>query len=221
MVGIGDQERRHQRRELAARAGDAAHLRAAVADAPAALAVAHEVDRAGHGDDAAGPLRESLDELHAVVEIRLRHGVDRVGVHALGAAAAGAECLDLGDVAAHGVKAHLLHETVGRVGAQAARARAHGVEQDDVAQLVCLLPGEEHRRDGVFVERADVDVQPAADARDVLDIVGIVGHDRRAAGRQQNVCHVVDGDVIGDVVHERRFRAHVLEHGLEHLLHKS
>ena len=53
------------------------------------------------------------------------------------------------------------------------------------------------------------------------DIVGIVGHDRRAAGRQQDVCDVVDGDVVCDVVHERRFRAHVFQHGLEHLLHRN
>ena len=221
MLRVCDEERCRQRRELAARTGDAAHLRAAVADAPAALAVAHEVDRAGHGDDAAGLSGERLDQRHAVVEVCLRHGIDRIGVHALGRAAAGAEGLDLGDVAAHGVKAHLAHEPVGRVGAQAARACAHGVEQDDVPEGVCLPAGEEHGGDGVFVERADVDVQAAADARDVLDIVGIVGHDRRAAGRQQDVCDVVDGDVVCDVVHERRFRAHVFQHGLEHLLHRN
>ena len=71
-----------------------------------------------------------------------------------------------------------------------------------MAQLVGLAACYEHRLDGPGVQRADVDVQPAADGLDIRHIILVVGHDRTAAGSKQDVCHIVNCHIVGDVVHQ-------------------
>ena len=68
------------------------------------------------------------------------------------------------------------------------------------------------------VEVAYVDVEATADGGDVLDVLGLVGHDGTPAAGEHRICDVVDGDVVGDVMHERRCLTYsaqsIRKHGL-------
>ncbi len=89
------------------------------------------------------------------------------------------------------------------VSVRSLRLRRPPVQNDGMVQLVCPFPRREHGGMVLRVERADVDVQATADGGDLLHFVQIVRHDGGAAAGQQNVGHVVDGDIIGDVVDQR------------------
>ena len=85
-----------------------------------------------------------------------------------------------------------------------------------MAEGIRLCARAEHALDAALVQRADVDVQAAADRRDVLDVLRLIGHDRAAAAGQQNVGHVVDRDIVRDIVHQRHSVAHIFKTGTQH-----
>ena len=85
-----------------------------------------------------------------------------------------------------------------------------------MAQLVRLFAGAEHSLDAALVQRADVDVQAAADGTDVLDILRLIGHDGAAAAGQQNVGHIIDGDIVCDIVDQRHAFTHIFDAGTQH-----
>ena len=161
-------------------------------------------------------LGEVLDKGHGGIQILVGYGVGHVGVHATGFAAAQGQGLDFGDVAPDHGEGQLLHQVHGGVGAQGGGAGPHGVQQQHMVQLRRLLPGPEHPLDAPLVQGADVDVQTAADGGDVLHVLRLVGHNGTAAAGQQNVGHIVDGDIIGDVVDQRHGFAHVVQADSQH-----
>ena len=85
-----------------------------------------------------------------------------------------------------------------------------------MAELLGTGAGEHHGADGLGIERADVDVERAADGGDVLHVVGLVAHDGRAAARDDDVGHIVDGHVVRDVVNQGYGRANCFESLCEH-----
>ena len=85
-----------------------------------------------------------------------------------------------------------------------------------MAQGVGLGPGAEHPRDAALVQRANVDVQPAADGGDILNILRLVGHDGAAAAGQQDVRHIIDGDIIRDVMHQWHVLPYIFNTGTQH-----
>jgi hydroxyethylthiazole kinase len=176
----------------------------------------NKLEAAGDGDDSAAFGRKVLDKFDGTVQICVGHGVRNVSVNALRRAAAQRQRLDLGDIAADDGEFDLLHQLDGGVRAQGRRARADGVEQHDMAEGICLCARAEHALDAALVQRADVDVQAAADRRDVLDVLRLIGHDRAAAAGKQNVGHVVDRDIVRDIVHQRHSVAHIFKTGTQH-----
>ena len=216
VVGVGYNKGRHHAGELAARAGDPAHLGAAVADDIAALAVTDKINRAGHGHDGAALGGKILDELNSIVKIFLSHRVSYIGINTLGSAAAQRQRLDLRDIAADDGETDLLHQLHSGVGAQRRGTRAHGVKQNHMVQLVRLFAGAEHPLNAALVQRADVDVQAAADGGDVLDILRLIGHDGAAAAGQQNVGHIIDSDIVCDIVDQRHAFTHIFDTGTQH-----
>ena len=157
-----------------------------------------------------------LHKGHGGVQISVRHGIGYVGVHAPGLAAAQGQGLDLGDVAANHGEGQLFHQLHGGVGPQGGGTGSYGVQQQHMTQGRGLFPGPEHGLDAPLVQGADVDVQPAADGGDVLHVLRLVGHDGAAAAGQQDVGHVVDGDVIGDVVDQRHRAADAVQANTQH-----
>ena len=67
----------------------------------------------------------------------------------------------------------------------------------------CALSGKEHARNRTRVQCSDVDAEPRAERRDLLDLGGIICHDGARADREQDVRDVVDRDIVGDAVYER------------------
>ena len=210
-VGVGHQEGRHQPGELAARSRDPAHFGAAVADDAALRPVADQINGSGDGNDRFGPLGKVFYELDGLGQGLFRDSVGHVCVHALRRAAAQGQGLDLGDVAPDDGEGQLLHEADGRVRPQGGGPGPYGVQQDGVAQRGGLFARPVHRLDAPLVEGADVQIQAAAEGRDVLHVLRLVGHDGTAAAGQEDVGHIVDGDVIGDVMHQRDRGPHGIE----------
>ena len=71
-----------------------------------------------------------------------------------------------------------------------------------MTELLGASTGKRHSADGLGVERADVDVERTANGGDVLHVVGFVAHDGRAAARDDNVGHIVDGHIVRDAVNQ-------------------
>ena len=68
-----------------------------------------------------------------------------------------------------------------------------------------------HARDGTRVECADVEAESRAEGGDLLHLLRIVRHDGTRTNGEQDVCNVVDGDIVGDAVDERGCRADLVE----------
>jgi hypothetical protein len=79
------------------------------------------------------------------------------------------------------------------------------------AEFAGLFAGQVHGLDASFVERSDVYVEAATDARDVLHVFGLVRHNRACSACEQHVGHVVHRYVVGNVVHQRCSVAHVID----------
>ena len=203
IVGIRHDKRGHHPGQLAARAGDPAHLRSSVADHKASLRVCYKVDRACNGDDGAGLLGKILDKPDGISQVLFCHCIGNVCIHALRRAASKGQRLNLRDIAADDREADPLHQICRCPGAQCACAGADRIEQRHMAQFLRLCGCQFHALDAPFVERSDVDIETAADRCDVLHIPRLIGHDGASAAGKKNVGHVVDRHVIGDVVYKR------------------
>ena len=54
-----------------------------------------------------------------------------------------------------------------------------------------------------MIQRADIDIQPLADAGNLCRLLQIIRHNRRSAAGQQHVCAVIHRHIIGDAVDKR------------------
>ena len=73
-----------------------------------------------------------------------------------------------------------------------------------------------HGFNAAVVQRANVDVQTAANAGDVRHVFRLIGHDGASAAGQKDVGNVVDSYVVGDVVHKWHRCANALETNSKH-----
>ena len=218
MLGVGHHVGGDDRVQHAARARDLAHDGAAVSHGEGTVGGGNEVDCPRHGDHAAelgGKLAHDGGDLG---EVLVGHGVVGVGVHAAGCGCGAGKGLDLAHVAANDGDGQLVDERGGRLGAHGGGAGANRIEHDGMAELPGDLARLVHGGNGPGVQRADVEHEAAADLRDGGGVVLVVRHDGGATAGEQRVGAVVDGDVVGDAVHERRRCADVLKCSAKHVL---
>jgi len=71
-----------------------------------------------------------------------------------------------------------------------------------------------HRRNGALIQRPDIDIQAAADCCNLLRLLGIIRHDRRTAARKQNIRTIVYGYIVCNIMNERAFFPHMIQHFL-------
>ena len=80
----------------------------------------------------------------------------------------------------------------------------------------CTLSRCDHARDGPRVECADVEAEPRTEGGDLLHLLRIVRHDGTRPDGEQDVRHVIDGDIVGNAVDERGCRADLVEGSCVH-----
>ena len=60
-------------------------------------------------------------------------------------------------------------------------------------------------------------IQGAADGSDIHHILRLVGHDWAAAASQEYIGHIVDGDIVGDVMYQRYVFSYIFTTGFQHV----
>ncbi len=80
-----------------------------------------------------------------------------------------------------------------------------------MGERIGLAPGQQHGLHGSAVQCTDIQIQGGADACDVRDFLGGIRHDRRPSGSQEDIGDIIDGDVIGDAVDQRRLLLDIFE----------
>ena len=175
----------------------------AVHDAHRLGAVGYHIDRPGQRHRGVVLPRHIAGERHHVPgDVLLR------GINALGAHLEAGDKPQLGGVAADDRKLHLLKQAGDRLVAHARGAGPHRIEDDRDVLSVGHLAGMAHGGDGAVIQGADVEVDGTCQAGDVIHVVQVVAHDGRGPDGEKPVGHVVDGDVVGDAVHERALLPH-------------
>ena len=69
-------------------------------------------------------------------------------------------------------------------------------------KLIGFFSGQHHRFDAGFMQGSDIDIQCAADGSDLHHILRLIRHDRTSAAGQKHIGHIVDGDIVGNIVYQ-------------------
>ena len=80
-----------------------------------------------------------------------------------------------------------------------------------MTQFLCFASGPEHCVNRAGVQGPNVDVEAAADCGDFFSVVGFVCHYGAGSAGKKGVGHVVDGNIVSDVVDKGRGFADVIK----------
>ena len=155
------------------------------------------------------------DERRRCREIFLRHRIRCRSIHTGRVSRPHRERPNFGDIAAHSRGLHLIEQVACRRRTQAARPRAHRVKHDSPRKRMRMTSRRHHRGNRPRVQRPDVETQPRAEFRDLLDLFRVVRHNRTRPRREQNIRHIVHRHIVRDAVDEGRSGAYGGEYMIE------
>ena len=95
-----------------------------------------------------------------------------------------------------------IHNSACGIRAQRAGAGTYRIQKNRVIQRFSLFAGGKHGRNGSLIQRADVDVQSRADGGDFRRFLRFVRHNWAGAAGEDDVGHIVDGYIVGDIVYQ-------------------
>ena len=171
----------------------------------AIMAVRDNIDRTADHDGRASLGTDLPGKIRMPAQIAFRTQGVKVRVHPLGCADPFRQIRDFRNIALNDVKTDFPEQHRCCFIAKTGSPHAHGIEYHGAAQPVGLLPCRQHGLYRPLAERAYVQHQRGAMPDDLLHFTQIIGHDGRTAQSQRHVGTIIDGDIIGNKMHQRPF----------------
>ena len=169
------------------------------------MAVRDNIDRTADHDGRASLGTDLPGKIRMPAQIAFRTQGVKVRVHPLGCADPFRQIRDFRNIALNDVKTDFPEQHRCCFIAKTGSPHAHGIEYHGAAQPVGLLPCRQHGLYRPLAERAYVQHQRGAMPDDLLHFTQIIGHDGRTAQSQRHVGTIIDGDIIGNKMHQRPF----------------
>ena len=218
IVRIRHQKCCHHAGQLTACTCNLTHFRSAVANHIAFLTIGYKINSTCNGDNGTGFCGKLLHKLNCLIQCFLSYSICYIRVHTLCGTASQGQCLNLGNIASDHRQFQLFHQLNRCIRTKGRCTGTYRIQKDWMIQFIRFPSCTEHTFNTALCQRADIDIQTAADGCDIFHIFRLRRHNRAAAAGQQYISYIIDCYIIRDIMNKRNILSHILNTISKHFL---